>query len=215
MINYFKIVSCLLISLSVTNSCTSNHSNRMNIPAKECIKLNNDGVQYLTNYPMNGKKELDKAIDLFKQAITCDSTYTTAYIGLASAYDHKNSYGEEMITLNKLLKLVDNDPPILMWKGELFERMNHADSAKNMYYLAKMGYKKRLQKHPDNISSIEQLILLKALTDGKDEAIKELDEQIKNHPELSSKLSGQYVFYQYFDRHAFVFELQSEVPFNK
>lgn len=162
------------------------------------------------NYPENGAKGLNTAIDLFKQAIQYDSTYSTAYINLSTAYDHKGSYKDEMIISNKLLLLTNNAPATLILRGILFEKMNNIDSAKKIYYLAKLENEKKLVTHPDDVHLIEQLIELNALTEGKDAAIKELNAQVKMHPSLSSKLSYEYDFYKDFDRHAFIFGLTVE-----
>jgi tetratricopeptide (TPR) repeat protein len=216
MINLFKPAFFLLLALNFINSCTNSHSNRMLIPSKECIELNNEGVDSLSNYrPWDGKKKLNTTINLFKQAIKCDSAYLTAYLNLAIAYDKQGSYSEEMITYNKMLLLTNNDPFVLRSKGILFEKTNHNDSANQAYYLAKAEYKKRLAKDPSNINNIRGMILLKALTDGKDEAIKELYKQIQLHPQLASQLSTEHVFYEYFDRHAYIYGMPTEVPLNK
>ena len=178
----FKTVLTFAL-LCIIASCTySQH-----VPSKSCILLNNKGVEYLQSFPEN-EDELNKAVTLLKQATQCDSTYAIAYINLTNAYDRKHSYVEEMKAYNKLLMLTDNSPSMLMEKGMLFERMDNIDSAKACYYLTKLGDEKKLVKHPDDISSIEGLILIKALTDGKDEAVKELNEQIKMHPELSLEI---------------------------
>ena len=215
MTNYIKTVFSLLLSFIILNSCIMNHSNKVIIPPTECIKLNNSGVEYLMNYPMNGEKGLNKSIDLFKQAIQCDSTYLNAYIGLANAYGQKKSYKEEMLAYNKLLVLANNDPSLLTQKGVLFERMNKIDSAKKIYYLTKIGFENRLAKTPGNPNLISGMVFLTALIDGKNAAIKELNEQIKAHPELSPKLAYEYEYYKYFDRHAYVYGLPTEVSLKK
>lgn len=209
MIQYFKKTLNVLFSLSLINSCTSNQSSGAWIPSKDCIKLNNQGAEYLMNYPIEGETGLNKAINFFEQAIKCDSTYVNAYMNLENALDHQRSYDDELKISNKLLIITNNDPSILVTRGMLFEKMNNLDSAKNAYYLAKIGYEKKYNKHPENVNLIKEIILLKALTDGKEEAIKQLDVQIKIHPNLASKLSGEYDFYKDFDKHAFIYGLTS------
>jgi tetratricopeptide (TPR) repeat protein len=205
---FLKIVFGLIL-LTAINSCT--YSQNAKIPPKECIELNNRGVTYLMKFPY-GERDINEAINLFKQAIDCDSTYLLAYINIANAYERKHSYTDEMKAYNIILVLTNNnDPTILMMKGTLFERINNIDSAKNYYYSAKKGYEKELIKHPDNAEVIKEIILLKALTDGKDEAIKEIDKQIKLHPELREKLSGEYEYYKFFNRHNYVYNLPTEV----
>src|ERR1700760_1042731 len=176
----------IIISVLITAiSCVGQNKDH----SKDCIKLNNEGIEYLTNYPMNGEKGLDKAVDLFKKAINCDSTNVIFYNSIANAYDQKHDYHSEMIAVNKMLSLTVNDPAILMAKGTLFEVMGHVDSAKETYQRAQMEYQKRLSKSPNDFYLISGMILLKAVTDDKDEAIKLLNEQIKSHPDLSAKLS--------------------------
>lgn len=167
------------------------------------------------NYPMNGKKGLDKAIDLFKQAIGCDSTNVIFYNSLANAYDQKHNYAGEMIAVDKMLTLTANDPAILMQKGMLFEVMGRLDNAKKTYYIAQLEYKKRLAKYPGDINLIKGMILLKAVTDGKDEAVKAINKQIKISPNLSSELSHELLFYQYFNRHDYVFRLPTVTNLDK
>jgi tetratricopeptide (TPR) repeat protein len=188
-----------------------NHSNGVNVPSKECIELNNRGVAYLMKFPLDGEKNTNDAINLFKQAVICDPTYAIGYANLANAYDRKHSYSEEIMALNKELALTDNAAPILLEKGKVLEITNNIDSAKKLYYLAKIGFEKRLVKHPDDADIIKGLILLKALMVGKDEALKEIDEQIKLHPDLKERLSSQYVYYKTFDRHAFIYNLPTEI----
>lgn len=210
MIYYFKI-ACLLLFVTEINACVHTHSNGVNVPSKECIELNNRGVEYLMKFPPNGEKDINEAINLFNQAVICDPTYAIGYTNLANAYGRKHSYNEEIMALNKVLTLTNNDATTLLEKGKVFEMTNNIDSAKKLYYLAKIGFEKRLVKHPGNADIIKELILLKALTDGKDQAIKELDEQIKLHPELREKLSGEYEYYKIFNRHAFIYNLPTEI----
>jgi hypothetical protein len=95
-----RIIFSIALILTTIGSCKSQNGKH---PA-ECIALNNEGVKYLMNYPMNGENGLDTAIDLFKQAINCDSTNVIFYNSLANAYDQKHDYNDEMITLNKIFQ---------------------------------------------------------------------------------------------------------------
>jgi tetratricopeptide (TPR) repeat protein len=198
----------LIIAINACNSQKTNHP-------VECIKLNDEGINYLMNYPMNGEKGLEKAIDLFKQAISCDSTNFIFYNNLANAYDQKHNYDGEMVVMNKMLALTANDPAILMQKGMLFEVMGRANSAKELYNLSKVEYEKRLAKRPNDINLIKGIVSLIGVDSGKEEAIKALNEQIKIHPELSPELSQQLLFYKYFNRHDFVFRLPTVTDLNK
>jgi tetratricopeptide (TPR) repeat protein len=209
MIYYLKI-ACLLLFVIEINACGHNHSKGVNVPSKECIELNNRGVDYLMKFPTDGEKDINEAIHLLKQAVICDTTYATGYINLAIAYGRKHSYSEQIMALNKVLALTDNDAQFLLEKGKVFEMTNNIDSAKKLYYLAKIGFEKKLVKHPDNADIIKELILLKAIMVGKDEAIKEIGKQIKLHPDLKESLLSEYEYYKLFNRHAFIYNLPAE-----
>jgi len=209
MIYYFK-VACLLLFIIEINACEHNHSKDVRIPSKECIELNNRGVEYLMKFPTDGEKDINTAISLFKQAVICDPTYAIAYTNLANAYSRNHSYSEEIMTLNKVLILTNNAAPILLEKGKVFEMENNIDSAKKSYYIAKIGFEKKLVIQPDNAEIIKNLILLKALMLGREDALKEIEEQIKLHPNLKDRLLGQYEYYKVFDRRAFIYNLPTE-----
>jgi len=212
MANYLKILFSLILLIAAINSCKIQSSNKIIIPPKECIELNNKGVKYLMKYS-DDDKQIDTAINLLSEAVKCDTTYLTGYMNLANAYDRKKSYVDELVVLNKELILTNDEPSILTEKGMLFERMAFIDSANKIYLMAKLNYEKKLTEKP-SARIVDGLVLLKALTNGKNEAIKELGKQLKLHPELSAKLSYLYDFYKDFDRRSFVYRLTIEKSTN-
>ena len=208
--NYFRTIVFITLITIITISCESCKSGSYKGPSKECIKFNDDGINILSSYPNMGKNSLDTAIYLFKKALGCDSNNVIFYINLATAYDKKHSYELEMNVLNKTLTLTANDPAILLQKGMLFERVGRPNDAGKIYKSARSAYAQRLAKRPLDLKLIKGMILLKAVAESKDEAVKEINRQIVEHPELSSALSDELLFFNYFNRHAFVFGLPSE-----
>jgi tetratricopeptide (TPR) repeat protein len=208
MIYHQKLAFTLLLILVVINSCSQK------LPPKKAINLNNMGVKCLMEFPTNDKT-LDSAIIFFNQALQLDSTYVIAYMNLTTAYNRKHNYKNEMLILNKVIGLHYGSPQVILTKGMLFERMNNVDSAKQCYQTADIKLQKKLIKNPNDVGLIEELIFLKAIANGKDAAIAETNEQIKKHPDLTSKLTGQYSFYKYFDRHNTIFGLPTEITSNK
>ncbi|BAU53026.1 hypothetical protein MgSA37_01193 [Mucilaginibacter gotjawali] len=182
----------------------------MKIPSKACIELNNKGTEYMMNYPMNGKDGLLKAIDFFNQAIDCEPSFLLAYENLAHAYGRNQDYKKELSAYNKALTLSNNDPSIITEKAEVFEKMSMLDSAKRDYQFARQSFGDSLSNHPDDANLVSGFVLVIALTEGKDAAIKELNAQLKMHRSLSSKLSYEYAFYKDFDRHAYIYGLTVE-----
>nr|WP_067063025.1 hypothetical protein [Mucilaginibacter sp. L294] len=76
-------------------------------------------------------------------------------------------------------------------------------------------YSKQLLKNPNNVGVIKEVISLKAYMGGKDDAIKEIDKQIKLHPNLERELSIDYELYKYFNRYDAIHGLTTEVDMNK
>jgi tetratricopeptide (TPR) repeat protein len=193
-----NIVAILFLCLSIS-SCGQRVSKNEK-PPKECIRLNDEGVKYLMKPPIGGMNQADTAISFFKEAIHCDSNYVTAFIGLAGAYERKHDFKSEMLAYNKLLALTNNYPGFIVQKAILFEKLNEVDSAKKNYAIAAAGYSKKLSISANDIDAIKGLIGIKALTVGKDEAISELNKQIKIHPDIAAKLNDERFFYESFDR---------------
>ena len=198
----------LIIFINIINGCSgqSSNSSKESATSKECIKLNDIAFQHMDkyNYAGNEKRQLDTALLFLKRAIQCDANYTIAYLNLASVYDKMNNYNAEMDATNKLLILSKNDPAILIKKGVLFEKMNKVDSAKRLYSLAEKLYKEELTKYPDSLRTMLDFILAKAISEGKDAAVKERNEQIRKHPKDSTDLINKTFFLENFDRKGFL-----------
>ncbi len=207
-----KLVIYTGLMLAMLSACTNSRKGNV---AKECIALNDKGVSYLVNPTFGEKGTLDKAINLFKEAIECDSNYLIAYINIANAYGQKHDFPEVMKAYNFILKHSNNSPVFVVQKAILFERINQTDSAKNYYNIAMNLYSKQLLKNPNNVGVIKEVISLKAYMGGKDDAIKEIDKQIMLHPNLERELSIDYELYKYFNRYDAIHGLTTEVDMNK
>jgi tetratricopeptide (TPR) repeat protein len=198
---------CFIWLSIVIYSC---HGQEKNLPPSDCIELNNKGTDYLMRYHGEKDLRLDSAISFLKQALVCDSTYLKAYMNIALAYDYKQDYNEELITYNKILLLTKNYPTIMVEKGIVLEKMHKLDSAVKTYKLAGIAFNKQLLTHPKNLNLIGGSILLLALTEGKESALKELDKQVSANPELASKMASDYFFYQNFNKNAFMYHLNKD-----
>jgi tetratricopeptide (TPR) repeat protein len=207
------ILLFFFIVIHVFPSCKGQPS--IPLPPKDCIELNNQGVDYLVGKRALDEHALVKAIELLKQAIKCDTTYITAYMSIAIAYDRAKNYNQELESYNRILVLFKNYPWIMLEKAMLFERMGKIDSAKNVYNLSGIEIEQRLSKRPANINLIKALVQLKALTLGKDAAIEEINKEEELHPKLSSDLEFERSFYSDFDHHSYVFRTTFERTIDK
>jgi tetratricopeptide (TPR) repeat protein len=179
----------------------------MKVPPAECVELNNKGTEYMMNYTKGENSGVLKAIDFFHQAINCDPKYLLAYINLANAYDRNQDYKKELAVYNKALILSNNHPSIIIQKAEVLEKMSMLDSSKRVYQLARQSFSDSLSIHPHDVNFISGFILVIALTEGKEAALKELDKRISLNPELKLKMNTDYYFYQHFDKRAYLYHL--------
>lgn len=200
-------ISFAFCLLYLTISFCSCNGQQMKAPPSECIELNNKGTEYIMNYTKGEKNELLKAIDLFNQAISCDPTYLLAYRNLANAYDYDQDYKKELTVYNKALILPNTSPSIITEKAEVFEKMSMLDSANRVYQLARQSFSDSLSIHPNDLNFIRGFLLVIALTEGKESALKELNRRNMLNPELKSKMFSDYYFYQYFDKRAYLYHL--------
>ena len=53
-----RTIAVIVFPLITINSCGDRKENY----ATDCIKLNNEGIEYLNNYPMNGEKGLERLL---------------------------------------------------------------------------------------------------------------------------------------------------------
>jgi tetratricopeptide (TPR) repeat protein len=200
-------ISFAFCLIYLTISFSSCNGQQMKVPPSECIELNNKGTEYMMNYTKGEKSGLLKAIDFFNQAVNCEPTYLLAYRNLANAYDRNQDYKKELAIYNKALILSNNHPSIIIQKAEVFEKMNMLDSSKRVYQLARQSFSDSLSIHPHDVNFIGGFILVIALTEGKEAALKELDRRITLNPELKSKMNTDYYFYQNFDKRAYLYQL--------
>lgn len=187
----------------LTFSVYSCHGQLNKMPPPECIELNNRGNSYMMNATEDQKSGISKAIQLFTEAIRCDSTYLIAYINLAQAYDRNLDYKKELRINNRILELSHNDPSIIMEKAEIFEKMGVMDSANKFYKLAKQSFIDSLSIHPNNKNYLSGLILEIALTEGKVLALKELNKYTTQNPALKSDADRD--FFENFDKRSYLF----------
>ena len=194
--NKFLTQLVCAVGLMALNACSSK-----TIPAKECIELNNIGIDYMMKSPYADTK---KAIEAFKQAVNCDSTYPLSYTNLVNAYEQEGNNKEAIKILDKLLILTSQHPHILVWKAKLSEKMGNIDSANYLYNKAAKSYNLKLRTEPKNVDLITNKIHLMAITDGKQKAIQELEKQIATHPDLEPRLSTYRGLLEDFDRHSVI-----------
>ena len=195
------------VLLSFTLSYCSCTGQQLPSVSSECIAINNKGTESLLKYQAGQKAELLKAIIFYKDAIKCEPKYILAYTSLALAYDYKKDYKEELNTYNKLQLFCGDDPVILTEKGVVFEKLKQVDSAKILYQVASQKFKKKLTIQPNNTNALSGLLLILALNEGKESALRELDKRIVLNPEIASKMASEYYFYKNFDKSAYIYHL--------
>lgn len=102
--------------------------------------LNNLGLAYL------GSGQLDKAIELFKQAIEAKHDFRVAALNLALVYLKKNKEEEAMNVYMDLLHDDPKDMPVLMNIGDIYTKNKKLVDARNIF-------EEILKKDPENIAA--------------------------------------------------------------
>jgi tetratricopeptide (TPR) repeat protein len=89
--------------------------------------INNLGLAYL------GKRDLDGALKLFREAIHINSTFTNAKLNLASVLLMKNEYDQARIIYEDILRSNPNDLRACINLGDLLLKANSLDQAKEIF----------------------------------------------------------------------------------
>jgi tetratricopeptide (TPR) repeat protein len=176
----------------------------------ECIELNQKGWPHFDKYINynGGSRQLDTALSLYKKAIKCDPHNFTAYMNMRTIYTYMSNYKMAIAMDNEILKIYPSEPFFPFDKGMLFDKINKTDSANFNYRLAKARYSVKLKTDSNKSWIISKIVLLTALTNGKAEALKELNRQIKAYPQLSelndTTMFGKTYFLKDFNRKAYI-----------
>jgi predicted Zn-dependent protease len=93
-----------------------------------------------------------------------------------------------MNVFNRLLSLEKDNPLFLTQKGILYRKENKLDSAKKVFAMAMVLYQEKQKKSPEDVNTIVSEIMLIDLSDGRKAALKELQRQIAQRPQLKSEL---------------------------
>jgi len=186
-------IRSLLILLLIIG-CTNNNKSRakqvhmQNITPRDCVLLNDSAFKYITRYNFkHSSKDLDTALFLLKQATLCDTGYFVAYSNMANTYDAMRGYKNEIRTLNKMI-YIKNSWWTLTRKGLAYQKLNDVNSANKEYTSVDSLCQSKMKKEPDNVLLIIDYITFKATAYGKIAGKKELNIQIKKHPELKSEI---------------------------
>lgn len=173
----------------------------------ECVSANDSAVSFLhLYYQSKDSTYLDSSLYMFERAIICDSNYFLAYANSFSVLCLKKKYEEAIKSIDKAIKLSNNDPETILIKGYLYEKLFGLDSAKRIYKQVELEYKRRITLYPDSIKLICDQLFFMAIIGDKENAIKKLDRYKTKYPE--SSLFEEYAeAIKFFDKEKFLKDL--------
>lgn len=203
-----KKINLFLISLGILiNSCSGQdqYKAKRDIPPKECVTLNDSAGVHLQRFensvpPRSYKdKQLDTALYLLKEAVKCDSNYIIGYLNMANTYAYMKNLNAEMAIINKLILISNANPSFILRKALLYKNENKTDSAKSTFAILNRLCDEQLKKDPENVRMIVNKIWIKAYSDGKYAGLKARDEEIRQHPKDSIKITNGTRTLEYLD----------------
>lgn len=172
--------------------CSSNEGLGQN---PSCREFNEAAVDSLTEYNLGRRDSLLllNALDLLNRAIDCDSMYQLAYLNKLTVLTMLGKQREVLILIERLERVLPQDPGIFIAKGLQYEKIGKKDSAEVWYDRAKQRCDQNLDAYPDSANFIYDRVMLIAITAGKEQALSEIDKYISRYPEkeeLSSYRQG-------------------------
>lgn len=148
--------------------------------------------------------KLEKAINYFKKAIEININNEAAYTNMVTVLCILERYREALKVLEKSTKRKANFAEGYTYQGFILEKLEILDSSQIMYQKAISAYDERIKKSRNLNDEINRAFLL-FFTKGKEEALKEIDNIIKNNPNNEYALNMQPAF-ENFNRKEFIEE---------
>jgi tetratricopeptide (TPR) repeat protein len=129
----------------------------------------------------DNRREWDKAIAYYSQAIQLDPSYADAYIGLAGDYYEKGQYELEIKNYEKALQLDPHNPDASYYLGTAYEDIGQFDKAIGQYLTT-------LKLDPNYKDALRDLALAYLARGNKSEAMKLIPQLAKLNPGMSQEL---------------------------
>lgn len=173
------IISCTQSSNYEKNSTSKKVIEEKHIPSEKAISLNDSAVKLLmqiTPFQDSSNSKLNKkALIYLNKAIKEDSIYQLAYSNKVDVLKNLGRYDEAIKTLNTATRLISGYAEAYSAQAFLYEKTGQLDSANLMYIKATNAYKKRINREPNNINHQINLAFLLLFTEGKTEALYEIE----------------------------------------
>ena len=145
------------------------------------LSLNNQACELIS------KGKCADALGMLNQAISLDSTYTTAYANKMNLLVSLQRYGEALDVMDKIIELLPNDSYSYQFKGHILEKIGAYKNAK-IYY--KRAYELYKEKKEIKANSCLQGFELKYLTEGIDTSKEEI---ISSMPKSFTEQEKNYI----------------------
>jgi tetratricopeptide (TPR) repeat protein len=188
-----KIIICT-IATAIFASCNQNIkkedgltlqsiNEQKHIPNQTAISLNDSAVGLLMKtipFQDSANTELNrKALKYLNKAIKADSLYQLLYSNKVDVLKNLGRYEEAIKTLNNAARVISGYAEAYAVQAFLYEKMDKLDSANFMYSQALKANQRRIGEEPKNINHQINLAFLLLFTEGKTEALYEIEDIIE------------------------------------
>jgi tetratricopeptide (TPR) repeat protein len=129
----------------------------------------------------DNRREWDKAIAYYSQAIQLDPSYADAYIGLAGDYYEKAQYELEVKNYEKAVQFDPGNPDARYYLGTAYEDVGQFDKTIGQYLTT-------LKLDPNYKDALRDLALVYVARGNKSEAMKLIPQLAKLNPGMSQEL---------------------------
>jgi tetratricopeptide (TPR) repeat protein len=129
----------------------------------------------------DNRREWDKAIAYYSQAIQLNPSYADAYIGLAGEYYQKGQYELEVENYKKAVQLDPRNPDACYYLGTAYEDIGELDEAIKQYLTT-------LKLDPNYKDAFRDLAFVYLARGNKGEAMKLIPQLAKLNPRMSQEL---------------------------
>jgi len=189
-ISKITILSICFFSITLTSCNKTEEQNKEYTPNPRAIELNNYAsrlihLDILDTELKRSDSLLFEALNYSEKAISIDSLYHLAYTNKVTVLYRLERYNDAIATLDKILEFKPYSAESLVYQGILFEKLKKHQDAHKKYDQALTLYNYRIKNGIHVLNSKSNKAFLFLFTKNKDEAIKEINNIIRDYPDSS------------------------------
>jgi tetratricopeptide (TPR) repeat protein len=176
---YFLRITILAFFIFLIIAC-SRYESTIEGDCSNTIKLVNENI---TMFDSNQDRTLlDASLELLENCKEIDNSNQLLYYTESNIYVKQKKYEKAIISLKTIANFKQPHGNLYLQIGFLYELLNHKETSKSYYEKAKVEYLNDLEKKPDDITPMINLMFLKLFTNNKEVVLKEYENLLQEYP---------------------------------